>query len=119
MIDIQRYRIKEAENVLVLELSGRLDNETSPFLMDCIEGEVEENNACIVLDCHGIQHVSSMGLGTLVRIQARMKSRGGIVKLARVEGLIAEILKMVWLDRLFQIYPTVEAACESFTNANE
>jgi anti-anti-sigma regulatory factor len=43
----------------------------------------------------------------LVRVNSRMKKLGGDVKLAAVQGTVAEILSVVGLNRLFQIYDTV------------
>jgi anti-anti-sigma factor len=51
-----------------------------------------------------------MGLGMLVRVNSRMKKLGGDVKLAAVHGTVAQILGVVGLNRLFQIYSTVDEA---------
>lgn len=117
MIDYHRYTTGPDDQVLVIEVTGRLDNDTSPFFFDCLEGEIEEGNTRVVLDCRGLTFLSSLGIGTLIRIQSRLKQRGGTVKLAAVPGVVADVLHVVHLDRLLDIYPDVDTAVASFAGA--
>ena len=64
----------------------------------------------LIIDCSGVTYMSSMGLGTLVRVHARMKKLGGDVKLAAVQGPVAQVMQVVFLHRIFQMYPTLEEA---------
>lgn len=114
MIDYNRYTTGPRNDVLVMEVSGRLDNDTSQFFFDCLQGEIEEGNTRVVLDCSELTFLSSLGIGTLIRIQSRLKQRGGTVKLAAVPGVVADVLRVVHLDRLLDIYPDVAAAVASF-----
>ena len=114
MIDYETYRAGTNNNVLVIVVSGRLDNDGSKFFFDCVESHIEDGNINIVLDCDSVDYISSMGLGTLVRAHSRMQKRGGNVRLARVHSVVADALSVVGLDRLLHMYPSVEAACESF-----
>ena len=114
MIDYETYRMGDDSDVLVIAVSGHLDNESSDFFFDCIRGQIEEGNRKLVIDCRGIEYISSLGLGMLVRANSRLKKVGGAVKLARIEGVIADVIKAVGLHRLFNMYPTVREACASF-----
>lgn len=114
MIDYHRYSIGPNRDILVVQVTGRLDNDTSPFFFDCLEGEIEDGNNRVVLDCSELMFLSSLGIGTLIRIQSRLKQRGGTVKLAGVQGVVADVLHVVHLDRLLDIYPSVDAAAASF-----
>ena len=113
MIDYVTYLTGRDDDVLVLELAGRLDEHTADFLIDCLTGHIQNGTSKIVLDCHELSHVTSVGLGALVRVHSRLKRDGGEVKLARVEGVISDILRIVHFDRLFHIYPSVEEACDA------
>lgn len=110
MIDYARHRIGSNDDILVIEVSGRLNNETSPFLFDCIEGEVDDGSLKVILDFEKLDHITSLGLGTLVRIHSRMKTRGGQVECAHVKGLAADVISAVGLNRLFHFHDTVEEA---------
>ena len=114
MIDYDRYRVGENDEILVLEVTGKLDNTTSPYFFECVESEIEDGSTRIVLDFDQLEHISSLGLGMLVRVHSRMKGHGGDVKFARVGGLAAEVVSSVGLNRLFQFYPSLEDACKAF-----
>lgn len=116
MIDYETYTMGDANEILVIALSGLLDNDGSEFFLDCLKGQIEEGHKQIVIDCRDVSYISSLGLGTLVRAHSRVKKVGGNVKLARVEGLVAEVLIRVGLQKLFHLYPTVRDACNSFAS---
>jgi anti-sigma B factor antagonist len=114
VIDYHRYTTGPDRDILVVQVSGRLDNDSSPFFFDCLEGEIEDGNTQVVLDCSELAFLSSLGIGTLIRIQSRLRQRGGTVKLAAVQGVVADVLHVVHLDRLLDIYPDVAAAVAAF-----
>ena len=103
-------RMLDGTDTLVLSLHGRLDNESSEYLLDCIQGHIEDGANNFILDCGELQYMSSVGLGTLVRANSRLKRTEGKVLLASVEGVVAEVLRISHLDRIFNIYPDVETA---------
>jgi anti-anti-sigma factor len=53
-------------------------------------------------------------MGILVRLHKRLAQKGGNVKLAAVPGVVAQVIRLVRLDRIFQIFPTVDEALASF-----
>ncbi len=110
MIDYETYTTGDDDDILVMELAGRLDEHTSDFLVDCLSRHLAKGLTKIILDCSNLEQVSSFGLSALVRVHTRLKRSGGEVKLAEVSGTIADVLRIVHFDRLFNIYPTVEAA---------
>ena len=114
MIEYTTYKMGDAEEILVVAVRGHVDNESSKFFFDCLQGMIEEGNKKLVIDLREIDYMSSLALGMLVRANSRMKKIGGDVKLARVEGLVADILNTVGLNKLFHLYPTVREACASF-----
>ena len=118
MIDYETYRMGDDDQILVIAVSGSLDSEGSGYFFDCVKGFIEAGNHRIVIDCRNVDYISSLGLGTLVRAHSRMKKFGGDVKLARIEGFVADVLKTVGLHRLFHLYPTVREACASFEDSH-
>ncbi len=110
MIDYQTYKTGENDEVLVIEVGGRLDTMSSDYLVDCVKGHTERGARKIVLDCSDLDYVSSMGLAGLIRANSTMKKLGGSVALVQVPGLVADVVRISHLDRLLNIYPTVEEA---------
>lgn len=110
MFDFSYAKVGKNQDILAVILSGRLDEETCHYLMDCVEGDVLDGRKKMILDCDRLEYISSMGLGTLVRVNSRMKKLGGDVKLANVHGVVAQVMSVVGLNKLFQIYPNVGEA---------
>lgn len=114
MTDYETYLAGQSEDVLVLKLPGRLDDHSARCLDDSIEEHVERGIIKVVLDCSKLRHISSRGLGTLIRLHSRLQNQGGYVKLAHVDNTLADVLHIVHFEKLFHLYPTVAEACESF-----
>jgi anti-anti-sigma factor len=110
MFNFRYETVGQNKDIIAVILAGTLDESTCQYLLDCVKDEVLEGSTKLIIDCGGLEYVSSMGLGMLVRVNSRMKKLGGEVKLAAVHGPVAQVLKVVGLNRLFEIHPTVEAA---------
>ena len=110
MFDFEYKTVGKNGDILALVPSGTLDESNCNYLLDCLKGEVLEGRKKLIVDCGRLDFISSMGLGMLVRVNSRMKKLGGEVKLADVHSTVAQILGVVGLNRLFQIYPTVDEA---------
>jgi anti-anti-sigma factor len=102
------------DNILVVVLRGNLDSTTTEDFNNEIHQHLEQGHSKIIIDCRSVGFVSSVGVGSLVALQTRLRKRGGVVKLAAVQGLTAEIIKMIGLDRLLEIYGDLEFARRSF-----
>lgn len=102
------------QGMMVLEVSGELDNYAVSDFTECLEFEIEKGHRKIIVDCSNLRFVSSMGIGTLVRIHGQMRKLGGDVKLANVHGMVADLFSITHIDRLFSIYPDIETAAKAF-----
>jgi len=102
------------QDVLVLVADGGLDAQTSTVFVEQLETLIDKGLRKIIVDCGKLNYISSAGMSMLLRLHRRMAKLGGDVKLANIHGLIAQILATVHLDRLFDIYPTVDRARLAF-----
>ncbi len=110
MFDFQYEKVGKQQDILAVILTGKLDEETCSYLVDCVSEDILDGRKKVILDCGRLEYISSMGLGSLVRVNSRMKKLGGDVKLAAVLGVVAQVMGVVGLNKLFQIYPTVDDA---------
>jgi anti-anti-sigma factor len=110
MIDFHYEMIGKDKDIVAVVVSGKLDEENCHYLFECVEQQVEDGRKKLILDCGRLNYVSSMGLGMLVRVHARMNKIGGDVKLAALQTTVTQIMSVVGLNRLFHIYPTVDDA---------
>ena len=107
MINFHYEKVGKNQDIVAVVLSGVLDENTCSYLLGCVEDEILDGRKKLILDCGQVTYISSMGLGTLVRVNSRMKKIGGDVKLAAVQGAVAQLMRVVGLNRIFQIYPSV------------
>jgi anti-sigma B factor antagonist len=114
MIDWNEEKAGKDGEVCVFALRGQLDTEACDFLYTVLQDRIEDGTKKLILDCRSLEIISSMGLGMLMRLHTRMKKQGGDVKLARVHGAVAEVMKLVMLDRVFHFYASVSEAIESY-----
>jgi anti-anti-sigma factor len=114
MTDYSSYKSGDAGEVLVVEVKGKLDSSNSKTLTACLQGHIDDGEHKIVLDCSGLNAISSEGLAVLVQINKRLKTVGGKFSLAGVKGTVADVLKIVHFDRLFKLFGSVDEAAKAF-----
>jgi anti-anti-sigma factor len=68
----------------------------------------------LVVDLHGVPLVDSLGLETLVDLREKVEARGGAVKLAAVNSLCADILRVTGVGDRFEQHHQVKTAVGSF-----
>jgi anti-sigma B factor antagonist len=100
--------------ILVVELGGSLNSTTTDQFNQAIQNHLDQGRTKIIIDCRNVYSISSIGIGSLVALQTRLRRKGGQVKLATLYGLAAEAIRIVGLDKLLNIYGDVEFARESF-----
>src|SRR5262249_41861523 len=89
--------------ILAVVLGGSLDSTTTDQFNQAIQSHLDQGRTKIILDCRRVDYISSLGLGSLVALRARLRKKGGEVKLAALFGMAAEAIRLVGLDRLLDI----------------
>ena len=73
----------------------------------------------VILNFLGLQHLTSLALGELIRLHKRLAESGGELCLADIDPRIYEVFTITRLDRLFKIYEREDEAVASFRGAVE
>ena len=102
------------DDILVVYLRGNLDSATTDEFDDAVQKHFDEGKSKVIIDCAHLGFISSLGIASLVRLQARLNKRGGAVKLAALQGMAADILRAVRVDKMLDVYGDTEFARESF-----
>jgi len=103
--------VRVSESFAVVRPESRLvgDNETDEFM--AITKQLNEDELdFIVIDLGAIDWVSSPGIGALVDAHQRFAKRGAYALIARVDKRIHNILIIVKLAMVFEIFDSVEDA---------
>ena len=102
------------QDILIIKADGDLNAATADEFVESIGKLVDAGLHSIIIDCSELDHISSYGLGVLVRLHKRMDEKVGDVKIASVKSLIVDVLRLTRLNKLFSIYPDVESARQAF-----
>ncbi len=101
-------------NVFVIHCQGRIvaGNEVKALEMalDLAAREVPR----IVLQVSEVERLDSLGIGLLVRYAARLRKRGGDIRLAAPPQFITALLKLTMLSSVLPVHPTEDEAILSF-----
>jgi len=97
-------------DVLVLQCSGRIVvGSEVDSLQQTIRQEFEQQPN-IVLQMADVQFIDSSGLGTIVRLMSAARAAGGDVTICQIPAMMAKVLAMTNLHKVFEIYETEDEA---------
>lgn len=82
-------------------ISGRLDAAQAP----AAQAFLDKVDGAVTLDCHGLEYISSAGLGVLLKTQKRLLAAGGKLRLTGVNRHLQDIFGYSGFDQLFEIEP--------------
>ncbi len=108
--------ITKTENrseVIIVGLSGILEVSLQQTLKDKLIQIAREQND-LVLDFAEVSFIDSSCLGALVSLAKTLREQKGDVKLVRLTDDVQSIFQITRLDRIFEIFETVDSAVESF-----
>ena len=101
-------------DILLIVLEGSLNGTTTEEFNRATQNHLDQGRSKIIIDCRRVESISSIGLGSLIALQARLRKKGGEVKLAGLYGLAADTIRLVGLDKLLGIYQDAEVARRAF-----
>lgn len=108
---IQEVRL--VNEVAVATLVGTLDVAVQKNLRDELE-RVAQEQGDIVLDLSQVSFIDSSCLGALVAVAKALREKQGDVKIAGLRDDLLSIFQITRLDRVFNIFDTVEDAAASY-----
>lgn len=94
----------------VVSVTGELDVYNSPKLRDELSTLIDSGSSKVIIDMRGVEFMDSSGLGVLVSALRRLRDGGGILRLVGTQPSLKRVLAITGLDKLFALYPEVEAA---------
>lgn len=69
----------------------------------------------VIFDMAGVTHADSAAIGAIVHCLQKLKSAGGGLRIAAPQSMIDHSLKLTKVDKVIDIFPTVEQAAEGFS----
>ncbi len=106
-------------DILAIVLRGDLESTSAPEFDRQIQKHLDAGHSKVIIDCRKMGYISSLGIASLVSLQTKLRRRGGEVKLAAIFGRAMEVMRLVRLDKMFDIYGDTEFARKSFYPADK
>jgi anti-sigma B factor antagonist len=110
-----KFTLKVVGDVCVLKLEGKfMGGGDSFFLREKIKNVLSTGIQKILIDLDGVPYIDSTGVGFLVGSHTTISQEGGSLRLVRVKPKLLEVLKVMNLLKVFDIYEDEENALKSF-----
>lgn len=106
-----KINAKDTPSATIISLDGDFLSEVDQIaLRDKVRILVGENTHHIIINLSGVKHINSCGLGSLVCALTTLRKIGGDLRLACTGHEVERVLKITGLDKIFNIFSTVEEA---------
>jgi anti-sigma B factor antagonist len=99
---------QDRANVLAIE--GDIDLHISPAVTEALNAMIKKKPERIVIDLSRATYIDSAGVAALMLAKQEVEAYGGKFFLSGVQETIRLILETSRLDRIFWIFPDVDAA---------
>lgn len=107
-------RTRTVGDVLVVDLEGRLDAQTSDPASDQLTRLVRSGHLKIVLNLDQLTYVSSAGLRVILQSVKLLRAANGEMKLCRANGLVKEVIEISGFNSLIRVYDAEQDACADY-----
>jgi len=102
-MSVQIHTAKEG-NGTVVQLQGKVDATSAPSVEQALVGVIEQGEKRLVIDCAGLDFISSAGLRSLLLAVKKMKAAGGGIALAALQPNVKEVFDISGFSALFTIH---------------
>jgi anti-sigma B factor antagonist len=102
--------------MLAVEIQGSIHNGPDcARLQREVDAMIAAGETRLIFDLAGLTHADSAAIGVIVRCLTKLKGAGGALRIAAAHPMIVHSLKLTKVDRLIEMFPTVEQAAEKFS----
>lgn len=101
-------------DIVSFEEINKLNVLVAQQVKDAILKVTEKDNPKVLLDLAAIGYIDSTGFGVLLSVLRACKNNKGVFKICNISDDVMELVKLLQLQNVFQIYNSVEAGLEKF-----
>jgi len=103
-------KIEKAEEYAFVGVEGRVDTTNANELENSMLQVISDGYTKIILDCSGLDYISSSGLRVFLIVQKKITAAKGQFRLCGLQPGIVEIFDISGFTSIFSIFPNKEAA---------
>jgi anti-anti-sigma factor len=102
--------VSSSDGFVVVKVDGRIDTTNAAEFEQKMTGLTQGGSAKVILDCTGLNYISSSGLRVFLVIQKSMLAGGGQFRLCCLQPGIREIFDISGFSVIFSVYSDLAAA---------
>lgn len=99
-----KFEIKNENEALIGVFNGRLDSAVADQLEKEMQPLMDGADKNIVLDCTGLEYISSSGLRLFLTLRKEVAKRGGTLTLCHINDDIRSVFTITGFFKLFEIH---------------
>ncbi|MFF9091214.1 STAS domain-containing protein [Streptomyces sp. NPDC014991] len=97
-------------NTMVAQLPEEIDYDNASLVGAQCEDLVRQGCRTLILDASTVRYLDSSAISMLILLLRLLDDHDGTLRLAALDDHYQQTLRILGLDTLFLLYPTVEAA---------
>lgn len=112
-----RTEVQNGITIIYLNDIARLNALVSGPIKEQASVFYDKPNTNVVLSLKDIKFIDSSGFGMLLFLMKKAKNNYGSFKICDVSSEVMELLKLLQLHTIFEIFPTLHDCMKSFPNS--
>lgn len=105
---------KKQGDVLILYLSGRLDNPGSQVLAEAGKKVIESGECNLLIHIENLTYLNSSGLRVFLDVEKKLQAKGGNFAICSPIGMVRRVIELVGFNKLLPIYDSEEEGLQHF-----
>jgi len=110
--------LRSLDGAACLSVAGDLDLAAVPSFLGYLN-RASQGGVNLIVDLSGLRYIDSSGINTLLAVEKTFARAGRRIVLAAASPRMLRILKIISLEQILPLYPTVEAALASLRDAGQ
>ena len=104
---------QDLDGVTIVRIAGRQLIASNTDIFKKAFAAVPETTTHFIIDLGDLEFIDSTGLGAIVNVLKAVRTRDGDIKLCSMSDPVYRTFELVKLNRVFQIFPSLNAALAS------
>lgn len=98
-----KYDKEQLAGEVILRLQGQLDGFSSDDLAFALDDAIDNADGRLIVDMHGVDFISSVGVGAMMYASKRLKRKNRSIELLRVQPEVRNVLLMTGVGTLLNV----------------
>src|SRR5262245_22496100 len=110
-----KIETRRVHEVLIIEMSGRLDSPSAAEAEDRLLNIVEGQEGRVLLNLEKVEYLTSVGLRVIVRLARLLQENRGELVICNGRGVVKDACEIFGLHDLTKMYDTEKDALSALT----